>query len=71
MGIETLGVVVELLMGTARNALAILHDVDCARIANRGKAVGDDDGGSALHESVESSLNLVLGFAIQRGGGLV
>ncbi len=51
--------------------VSILHDVDHGGVADGGEAVGDDDGGAALHEAVEGLLDVLLGLAIEGRGGFV
>jgi hypothetical protein len=48
-----------------------LHDMDHGGVADGGEAVGDDDGGAALHEAVEGLLDVLFGFAVEGGGGFV
>ena len=53
MGIQASRILNQLLMVSAGDDPAILHDVDDFRVADGGETVGDDDGGAALHELVE------------------
>jgi len=58
-------------MGALLHDGAIVHYADAVGFADGGQAVGDDDGGSALHEGIEGFLNLFFGFGIEAGGGFI
>ena len=50
---------------------AVLEDQDAAGIAHGGEAMGDDEGGSALHHLIERPVTPRLGHRIERAGGFV
>ena len=52
------------------HAAAVDHG-DAVRLANRGQAVGDNEGRAILHQAVERFLHQMFAFAIEGAGGLV
>ena len=57
-----------------RSALAhhsIFNHIDHIRVFNCAEAVGDDEGGAALAESVERSLDFGFTLCVEGGGGFV
>src|SRR5262245_27241560 len=58
-------------VGALLGDAAVFQDDDEVGFLNGGKAVGDADGGAALHEVVEGALDGALGFGVQRAGGFV
>ena len=53
-----------------KNAAMVEYD-DLVGIAHGGEPMGDDEGGTALHEAVHSLLYKTLGTGVDAGGGLV
>ncbi|MNN23768.1 hypothetical protein D3C81_1371740 [compost metagenome] len=51
--------------------LAVFHDDDAVRLDDGGKAVGDDDGGAALHQGVERLLYQLFAGGVERAGGFI
>ena len=51
--------------------LALLQNDDAIEIAHRRQAVGDGNDGAAAHQAAQRLADQLLGFAIQRRGGLV
>jgi hypothetical protein len=62
---------VEGLMGATFEDASLLDDQDLVGAADGGEAVGDDKGGTALHEEVEAALDEGFGFGVEGAGGLV
>src|ERR1700736_818484 len=62
---------VEGLVGAAFEDLALFDDQDLVGAADRREPVGDDEGGSALHQEVEAALDQGFGLGVERAGGLV
>ena len=58
-------------MASPLNDPSLLHDHDAVSIADGGKPVGDDEGGSSLHQSVHPGLDQPLRPGINGRGGLV
>ena len=58
-------------MGACFPNLAVMHDDDSVGVLNGREAVGDDDGGPALHEFADGVLDEGFGFGIDAGGGFV
>ncbi len=58
-------------MGAGGGDATFLHDQDLVGVADGGEAVGDDEGGAAVDEVLEGELDEMLGFGIDRGGGVV
>lgn len=50
---------------------ALVEDQDAVGVADGGQAVGDDDGGAALHEFFDGGLDELFGFGVDAAGGLV
>ena len=61
----------ELVVGTALDDPALFQDHDTVGIADRGKTMGNNEGGSALHELVHTILYNALCSGIDGAGGLV
>jgi len=61
----------ELVVGAALDDAAVFHDNDEIGAAERAEAVGDDEGGAAGDGAIEGGEDLVFGFGIDRGGGIV
>ncbi len=51
--------------------LSLLDDEDLVGAADGGEAVGDDEGGAALHEVVQAVLDEGFGFGVEGAGGFV
>ncbi len=49
----------------------VLQHHDLVGVADGGEAVGDDDGGAALHQAFQGLLDEQLGLGIDRGGGFI
>src|SRR5436853_6474219 len=45
--------------------VALLEDDDAVSVNNGGKAMGDDEGGAALHEAVQRFLYQRFGFSVE------
>ena len=58
-------------MGAPLYDSSLLQHHDTIRIAHRGEAVGDDEGGSPLHQLVHAILDDAFGSGIDGGGGLI
>ena len=58
-------------MAAALDDPALLHDHDAVRVADRGETVGDDEGGTALHEGVQAFLYQLFGTGVDGAGGFV
>jgi hypothetical protein len=56
---------VEGLVGSSFDDVALLDDEDLVGAANGGEAVGDDEGGPALHEVAEAVLDHGLGLGVE------
>ena len=50
---------------------AVPHNQNDIGVLNRGKAMGDDKGSTALHQGLEGLLELHLRAGVDAGGGLV
>ena len=50
---------------------SILHHIDAVGVADRRKAMRDDQHGAARHQPVEGVLDEAFAFGIEGGGGLV
>ena len=58
-------------VGAGGGDATLLHDQDLIGIADGGEAVGDDEGGASVDEVLEGELDEMLGFGIDRGGGII
>ena len=58
-------------VGALLDDAALIHDQDAVGGADRGEAVGDDEGGAPLHQPVEGLLHLALALGVERRGRLV
>jgi len=63
--------IVEGLVGSTLEDLALFYDENLVGATDGGEAVGDHEGGAALHEEVEAVLDEGLGFGVERARGLV
>ena len=73
-GVEVIVAAVELiegLVGSAFYDLTLLYDEDLVGSADGGEAVGDDEGGAALHEEIEAVLDHGFGLGVEGAGGFV
>jgi hypothetical protein len=61
----------QLVMRALLDDRALLHDGDDVSMTHGREAVGDDQGGPAHHEAVESVLDDALRLGVKRRGGLV
>jgi len=50
---------------------AVVDDEELVGLADRAQAVGDDEGGTAVHEAQQPLLDLLLGARVDAAGGLV
>jgi hypothetical protein len=57
----------EFFVGTMFNDASLLEDVDAVARTNGAKTMRNDDGGALPHKPLESFLNEVFSFGIQRG----
>ena len=58
-------------MSAALDDAPLLHDHDTVGVLDRGQAVGDDERGPSLHQSVHARLYQFLGAGIDGGGRLI
>src|ERR1700730_6208157 len=58
-------------MGATLDDLTLLDDEDLVGAADGGEAVGDHEGGPALHEVAQAVLDHGLGLGVEGAGGLV
>ena len=61
----------QILVGSPLNNPAVVQDHDAVGVADGGQAVGNDEGGTALHQGVHALLHQGLGAGVNGGGGLV
>ena len=61
----------ELVEGAGLDDAALVEHQDAVGVADRGEAVGDHEGGAALHDLVERRLQLALGRGVERARRLV
>ena len=75
--LASIEVVIAPAQGEQFSVIAALHNEavfdhqDLVGTADGGETVGDDEGGSSLHQLAQSSLDHGLGFGIERAGSLV
>ena len=50
---------------------AVIDDQELVGLTDRAQAVGDDKGGTAVHEAQQPLLDLLLGARVHAAGGLV
>ncbi len=62
---------VERFVGAAFDDASLLDDEDLVGAADRGEAVGDDEGRPSLHEVAEAVLNHGLGLGVEGAGSLI
>ena len=58
-------------MRAARDDAPVVQHQDQVGAAHGAQAVGDDEGGAALHQPVERLLDQLLGLGVHAGGGVV
>ena len=58
-------------MGTSLDDASLFHNHDAVGIFYGGQPVGNDKGGSSLHQRVHTILYQFLGTGVDGGGGLV
>ena len=61
----------KVVVGALLDDLAVFHDQNPVRIADRGETMGYDEACASLHELIEGFLTLQLGTGIDAGGCLV
>ena len=59
------------LVRTRLDDMPLLHDHNLVRVPDGGKAVGDDQTGTAFHQLHHGVLDLLFGTGIHAGGSLV
>ena len=62
---------VEFGVGSRLDDAALVDDEDAVGVADGGEAVGDEEGGSSLHEGFEGLLDETLALGIEGAGGFV
>ncbi len=58
-------------MGADGHQLALIHHRDTVGVLYRGQAMGDHQGGAALHQARQGLLDQVLALGVEGAGGLV
>ena len=61
----------ELVVGSDLGDAALLEDDDQVGLFHAADAVGDDEGGAAVHDEVHAAADQVFGFGIDAGGGVI
>src|SRR6476646_5731424 len=59
------------LVGPAFHDSSLLKNQDLVNLADGGEAMGDDEGGTVLHQKLQAVLNQLLRFRIEAGSRLV
>ena len=61
----------EVIMGSSLDDASLLKNHATVAVSYRGKSVGNDEGGSAVHELIHTVLNHLLGTGIDGGDCLI
>ena len=51
--------------------VAVVHHDDAVGLFDGGQAVGNDDAGAAVHQTLQGLLDEAFGFVVKRAGGFV